>query len=105
MGDQQLPRPERRALGAFVRRFPQVHLGIGLLGNALFVTGTVLFMTKHQDAGMWFFLTGSSGMFLGALGELVRKLGKHRLARYDVDPARPDHRWSDSSRQPESATS
>lgn len=94
-----MPRPERHALGAFVRRFPQVHLAIGLLGNALFITGSLLFITQHQDAGTWFFLAGSIGMFLGTLGELVRQLSRHRLARYDVDPAQPDARWSDANRQ------
>lgn len=96
MVDENLPRPERLALGAFVRRFPQVHLGIGLLGNALFVIGAVLFVTKKQDVGTWFFLTGSCGMFVGSLGEVMRKLGEHRLARFDVDPAHPDRRWSDA---------
>lgn len=94
-----MPRPERHALGAFVRRFPQVHLAIGLLGHALFITGSVLFITQHQDVGTWFFLAGSIGMFLGTLGELVRQLGRHRLARYDVDPAQPDARWSRANSQ------
>lgn len=94
-----MARPERHALGAFVRRFPRVHLAIGLLGNALFITGSALFITQHQDVGTWFFLAGSIGMFIGTLGELVRQLGRHRLARYDVDPAQPDARWSEASRQ------
>lgn len=83
-------------LGALVQRYPHVHLGIGLLGNALFVTGSVLFMTKRPDIGLWFFLVGSSGMFVGTLGEVLRKLGRRRLVRFDIDPARPDHRWSES---------
>ena len=103
MPDEQLPRPERHALAAFVRRYPQAHLGIGLLGNALFILGSLLFMTKHQDLGTWFFLAGSTGMFLGTLGELLSRLGKRRLARFDVDPARPDRRRSRTHGDPQSA--
>lgn len=98
MDEKVLPRPERHALGAFVLRYPHVHLGIGLLGNALFVTGTILFMTEHPDVALWLFLGGSSGMFVGALGEVLHRLGRHRLARFDVDPARPDRHWSDGTR-------
>jgi hypothetical protein len=90
----ELPRAERRGLAAMVRRFPQVHLGIGLLGNALFITGTVLFIVKMESIGLWFFLTGSSGMFLGSLGELLRNVGRRKLREHDVDPWYPDHSWS-----------
>ncbi|MGK2852835.1 MAG: hypothetical protein ACSLE3_01805 [Microbacteriaceae bacterium] len=34
---------ERRWLGAALRDFPWVHLGIGLFGNAMFVVGSVMF--------------------------------------------------------------
>ncbi len=46
--DTQLPRRQRWMLGTLVYRFPQVHLGIGLLGNALFVVGAILVMFNHQ---------------------------------------------------------
>lgn len=77
-----------------MRRFPQVHLGIGLVGNALFMTGSVLFMLKMSTVGVYFFIVGSSGMFLGSLGELLRTHGQRKLWEWDVDPAYPDHRWS-----------
>lgn len=95
MAKQHLPRFERWALASFVRRFPVVHMVIGLLGNAVFIAGTVLYLTKHPNVGLYCFLVGSSGMFLGTLGESLRVLGQRRLARYDVDPVYPDHRWSE----------
>jgi hypothetical protein len=88
----------RRALGMFVRRFPELHLGVGLVGNGVFLVGTVLFMTQRQDIGIWFFLVGSSGMFLGALGEVLRIQGKRRLWRTDTDPVDPSQRWSETGR-------
>lgn len=95
MSNRHLPRYERWALASFVRRFPVVHMAIGLFGNAVFIAGTVLYLTKHTNPGLYCFLAGSSGMFLGTLGETLRILGERRLARYDVDPAYPDHRWSE----------
>ena len=90
---------QSRALGMFVRRYPQLHLGIGLLGNAVFITGTLLFMSEREDVGTWFFLIGSCGMFLGTLGEVLRVKGMHRLARTDTDPVEPGHRWSETGRK------
>jgi hypothetical protein len=89
-----LPRHQRWALGRFVRRFPYVHLGIGLGGNGLFIVGAVLYAAGRDGLGVWFFIAGSCGMFAGSLGELLRALGRRRLARFDVDPAHPDERWS-----------
>lgn len=90
MSDHGLPEYERRGLAAFVRRYPQVHQGIGLLGNALFIAGSVLFVVERQDVGVFAFLSGSIGMFVGQLGDIVRGLGKRRLERHDVDPVTGD---------------
>ena len=89
---------ESRALGMFVRRYPQVHLGIGLIGNGVFFLGTVLFMVKFETIGLWFFLIGTGGMFLGSLGEVLRVKGARRLARTDTDPVDPHSRWSETGR-------
>lgn len=84
---QELREVERRGLMAFVRRFPQVHLAIGLLGNGLFITGSLMFLTGHQRLGVYTFLAGSCGMFLGSLGEVLRSLGRRRLrGRHGEDP-------------------
>ncbi len=90
MATYELPEYERRGVAAFVRRFPQVHQGIGLLGNALFIAGSVLFLVQEQHLGNLAFLSGSVGMFVGQLGEIVRGLGKRRLERHDVDPVTGD---------------
>lgn len=96
MADEVIPRLRRRRwlLATFVFRFPQVHIVIGVLGNALFVVGALLFMLGRESVGHWLFLVGSCGMFLGSLGEGLRALGRRRLVRLDVDPGRPDHSWS-----------
>ena len=65
MTDSGLPKIERRSLAAFVRRYPYVHQGIGLLGNALFITGSVLFLVQRQPVGVVAFLSGSICMFIG----------------------------------------
>lgn len=89
---------QSRLLGAFVRRFAQLHLAIGLLGNGVFIVGTVLFMSHRENTGTWFFLVGSCGMFLGSLGEVMRIKGKRRLWRTDTDPVNPAERWSETGR-------
>ena len=81
-----LPNIERRGIAAFVRQYPYVHQGIGLLGNALFITGSVLFIVQRQDVGVLAFLSGSICMFIGQFGEVMRGLGKRRLRRHDLDP-------------------
>ena len=86
MTDSGLPKIERRSLAAFVRRYPYVHQGIGLLGNALFITGSVLFLVQRQPVGVVAFLSGSICMFIGQLGDIMRGLGRRRLRRHDLDP-------------------
>ena len=99
MSEPQLRRAERYALATLVWRFPQVHLAIGIVGNVLFVLGSVLFMADRQEIGVACFLVGSIGMLLGAVGEAMRVLGKRRLARFDVDPYKPNERWSETRRR------
>jgi hypothetical protein len=99
VSEPQLRRAERYALATLVWRFPQVHLAIGVFGNVLFVLGSVLFMTGRQDSGVVCFLAGSIGMLLGAVGEAMRVLGKRRLARFDIDPYKPNQRWSETQRR------
>jgi hypothetical protein len=85
MPTHELPRIERRSLSAFVRRFPQVHMGLGLLGNALFVIGSVLFLTPYRDPAIYAFVAGSSGMFIGSMGEVIRSAGWRHLQSHNVD--------------------
>lgn len=69
----------RRTLETFVHRFPTVHVSLGMIGNALFVVGSLLFVTGSQDLGAYLFVAGSCGMFLGSLGEAVRRMTRRRL--------------------------
>ena len=48
MPPNDLPELERRGLAVLVRRFPRSIKGIGLLGNALFITGSVLFLLRER---------------------------------------------------------
>lgn len=86
MPPQELPKAEQRGLSAFVRRFPQVHVGLGLLGNALFVIGSILFLTPYRDLATYAFIAGSAGMFIGSLGKVLRDAEWRRLQSRDVDP-------------------
>lgn len=71
-------------LQTLVRDYSWIHLGIGLTGNFCFVVGSVLFF-KMFDAyytlGVWLFLVGSFGMFLGSLGEVAKSLYEKREKR------------------------
>jgi YrhK-like protein len=79
MSVDQRPRVQRRTLEAFVRRFPTVHVALGLAGNTLFVVGSFLFVAGKQDVGAYLFVAGSCGMFIGSLGEAVRGMSRRRL--------------------------
>ncbi|WP_431239480.1 YrhK family protein [Mycolicibacterium aichiense] len=71
-------RPKPR-LGPALRAFPWVHLALGLLGNALFVIGSVLFFWESvKTAAIWLFVIGSTGMLLGSVGELLVRIDKRR---------------------------
>lgn len=63
----------------FVRRYPLVHLGIGLFGNSTFFVGSVLFFwDRTEPIGVWLFVLGSLGMLLGSLGDvLIRYERRH----------------------------
>ncbi|SDY10727.1 YrhK-like protein [Modestobacter sp. DSM 44400] len=68
-----------RRLGALLRDFPWVHLGIGLLGNSLFFAGSILFFWKSTMLpAIWIFVFGSLGMLIGSLGELLVRVEKRR---------------------------
>ncbi|TDC68080.1 hypothetical protein E1200_12775 [Actinomadura sp. GC306] len=62
----------RSRFRGFLGEFPWIHLGIGIFGNLTFVVGSVLFLYADLErAGVWLFITGSSGMLVGSLGELL----------------------------------
>jgi hypothetical protein len=68
-----------RPLGALLRDFPWVHLGIGLFGNAAFVVGSVLFLFESlQTLAIWVFIVASTGMLIGSVGQLLVKVERAR---------------------------
>ncbi|ORE97178.1 YrhK family protein [Aurantimonas sp. 22II-16-19i] len=72
-------------LKTLVRDYSWIHLGIGLFGNFCFVVGSVLFFKifeTYYTLGVWLFVVGSTGMFLGSLGGLAKSLyERHEKAR------------------------
>lgn len=90
----RVARARRSALRVLVEDYGWIHLGIGLLGNAIFIGGGVMFLPGgdvtlpglgHSVAwalvGRWFFIVGSSLMFVGNLGELIVSLYSRRRRR------------------------
>lgn len=73
------PDASGRWIGTALRQFPWVHLGLGLVGNALFVVGSVMFFWPCvKTLAIWMFVLGSLGMLLGSVGELLVRLEKRR---------------------------
>jgi len=61
-----------------VADYDWIHTGIGLLGNLLFVVGSVLFLWEStKNLGVWTFVVGSTYMFIGSAGDASIKLGNH----------------------------
>ena len=57
-----------------VQDYGWIHLSIGLLGNTLFVAGSILFLPAFQSLRpipVYVFIAGSSLMLVGALGQLL----------------------------------
>lgn len=69
---------------SFVRNYPYIHLGLGLVGNMLFFVGSILFLDRFSawhHAAILMFIVGSSGMLLGAIGKAVTELEAARRDR------------------------
>ncbi len=76
---ERLEEKEKKWAGAVLRQFPWVHLGLGLLGNAMFFVGSIFFLYESlKTAGIWLFVFGSLGMLLGSIGEFLVRIEKKR---------------------------
>lgn len=75
MGDDLgLRKPVTTALRELMRDFEWVHVLLGVAGNACFVVGSVFFLWPSlKTAGVWLFIVGSLGMFIGAAGRAFIK--------------------------------
>ncbi|WNO53823.1 YrhK family protein [Stakelama saccharophila] len=59
-------------LKTLVRDYPYIHLALGLVGNACFLIGSVLFFKRFEELhhlAVWLFVIGSAGMLIGAMGK------------------------------------
>jgi hypothetical protein len=64
-------------LKTLIHDYDYIHISVGVFGNLLFVIGSVLFFPSlhhFEDIGIWMFIFGSFMMFVGALGEALKKL-------------------------------
>lgn len=62
--------PIRRLLESFYRDYEYLAVRIGVAGNALFVLGSILFLTGPRVAATLCWLVGSTGMLVRAAGRL-----------------------------------
>ena len=62
-------------LSLVLKRFEWIHTTPGILGNTLFVAGSVFFLYEHLNTeGTWLFIAGSFFMLIGALGSGILKI-------------------------------
>ena len=62
-------------LETLVRDYDHVHHAIGIVGNTLFVAGSVLFFKRFeqwQTLAVWLFVIGSACMLVGSIGEALK---------------------------------
>jgi len=71
-------------LKTIIHDYPQIHLGLGLVGNLLFFVGSILFFPRFeawQTAGVWMFVIGSAGMLIGSIGKAFTDIETARQRR------------------------
>jgi uncharacterized membrane protein len=73
-------------LSALLKRFEWIHTGLGILGNTLFVVGSVFFLYESlKTEGVWLFIVGSALMLVGALGSGIVKLWRAEERREESE--------------------
>lgn len=55
----------------FVRDYEWIHIGIGILGNGLFVLGSLLFLADVRSAAIAVYIGASIGMLIGSVGSAI----------------------------------
>ena len=64
-----------RLLRRVAREYGWIHTVLGLIGNGLFLAGSVMFLREStMTAGVWMFVFGASGMLLDSIGEALVRL-------------------------------
>lgn len=63
-----------RTLTAIAHQYRWFHRWMGIVGNALFVVGSIFFLSPTLlDPGTWIFIIASSGMLIDSIGEKMVK--------------------------------
>jgi fucose permease len=68
-------------LRTLVQHYEHIHIVIGIIGNTLFVVGSVLFykdFEQYYTFAVSLFVVGSAFMLIGAVGNGLRRLWQHR---------------------------
>lgn len=63
-----------------VQDYEYIHTGVGILGNLLFVVGSVLFFKAFEHyytLAVTLFVAGSAFMLIGSLGNGLRRWWQH----------------------------
>lgn len=64
----------RKPLQILVRDYGWIHQSLGLVGNVLFLIGSILFLPQfepYRTVAVWLFISGSFLMLIGAVGRLL----------------------------------
>lgn len=67
-----------------VQDYEYIHTVMGIVGNLLFVVGSVLFFKTFEQyyaLAVWMFVVGSALMLIGSLGDGLRRMWDHREER------------------------
>jgi hypothetical protein len=72
-----VPAPAHPLL-ALIQRYRAIHTGIGILGNALFLVGSLVFLLGPTTPAIWLFVAGSTGMLIGSVGSALVQLHERR---------------------------
>lgn len=63
-----------RTITALAHQYRWFHRWMGIAGNALFVVGSIFFLSPTLlDPGTWIFIIASSGMLIDSIGEKMVK--------------------------------
>jgi len=61
-------------LAALARRHRAFYTGLGIMGNAAFLIGSIFFLFDSlYTAGVWLFIVGAAGMLVGSVGSAFVK--------------------------------
>jgi hypothetical protein len=83
-------RPSARRFREQVHRFRWLHQGIGVLGGLTFFAGSIFFLYHGvwETAGIWLFIIGSAGMFIGNVGSVIVNYRIDKSGNHESPPER-----------------